>query len=375
MAGARVSGVVPRRTPLYEEHAALRARMVGFAGWEMPIQYSSILEEHERVRTACGAFDLSHMGEFYFRGPGALRWVNWLTTNDAGKLDVGQAQYTLLCIPNGGIVDDVIVYRTAAEELLMVVNAANVDKDRAHVTRDLPGGVRFDDASLATALIAVQGPRASVVVMAVTNLPVREESIERLPPFGVRSARVADVDAIVARTGYTGEDGFEIFLPWDRAPQAWSRVLAAGASNGIAPIGLGARDTLRLECRFMLYGNDIDEGTSPLEAGLGWVVKPDKGEFQGRDAIAKARERPLARRLVGLVVSGGIARHGHEVVRDGAVIGTVTSGTFGPTVRKNIALAYVASEHAAIGTALRVRIRGKDVGATVVKTPWYRRSG
>jgi aminomethyltransferase len=364
-----------RRTPLFEEHRALGAKMVEFAGWEMPIQYSSILDEHERVRTACGAFDLSHMGEFWFRGAGAREWVSWLTTNDVAKLDVGHAQYNLMCLPTGGIVDDVIVYRTAADEYLMVVNAANVAKDREHVTRDLPAGVRFEDASLRTALVAVQGPRASVVVMAVTDLAVREESIEALPPFGVRRARVAGADAVLARTGYTGEDGFEIFVAWDDAPQVWNRVLAAGASNGIGPIGLGARDTLRLECRYMLYGNDIDETTNPIEAGLGWVVKLDKPSFQGRDPIATAKERGVAQKLAGLVVTGGVARHGYEVAKDGVVVGRVTSGTFGPTVRKNIALGYVPTEMAAIGTVLCVRIRGKDVPATVVKTPFYKRAG
>src|SRR5919197_4252840 len=238
----------------------------------------------------------------------------------------------------------------------MVLNAANGAKDRDHVTRELPADVRFEDASLEAALVAVQGPRASVVVMAVTNLPVREESVESLPPFGVRRARVADADAVVARTGYTGEDGFEIFVPWERAPQVWSRILAAGASNGIGPIGLGARDTLRLECRYMLYGNDIDETTNPIEAGLGWVVKLDKGEFQGRQAIVAAKERGPHRKLVGLVVEGGVARHGYEVTENGSVIGAVTSGTFGPTVRKNIALAYVPADRAAIGNAVCVRI-------------------
>jgi aminomethyltransferase len=363
-----------KRTALYDEHRSLGAKMVPFAGWEMPIQYGSILEEHERVRNACGAFDLSHMGEFWFRGAGARAWVSRLTTNDVGRLDVGRAQYNLMCLPSGGIVDDVIVYRTGEDEYLVVVNAANVEKDRAHVTRGLPPDVRFEDASLTTALVAVQGPRASVVVMAVTNLPVREESIEGLPPFGVRRARVADVDAVIARTGYTGEDGFEIFVEWERAPQVWTRVLAAGASNGIAPIGLGARDTLRLECRYMLYGNDIDETTNPIEAGLGWVVKLDKGEFNGREPVASMKERGPSRRLVGLVVDGGVPRHGYEVTKDGDVVGQVTSGTFGPTVRKNIALAYVPVTLAAIGTPLCVRIRGKDVPASVVKTPFYKRA-
>ncbi len=364
-----------KRTSLHEEHLALGARMVPFAGWEMPVQYRSIVAEHQAVRGACGVFDLSHMGEFAFRGPGALAWVSWLTTNDVAALPRGKAQYSLLLRPDGGIVDDVVVYRLADDELLMVVNAANVEKDRAHVTRDLPAGVSFEDASLETALVAVQGPRASVVVMSVTNLRIREASVEDLATFGVMRARVADVDdAIVARTGYTGEDGFELFVPAEKAPQLWTRVLAAGYSNGLVPCGLGARDTLRLEARLMLYGNDIDEATNPLEAGLAWVVKLEKGEFQGRDAVVRAKQRPLAKRLVGLVVDGGVARHGHEVVRDGAVVGVVTSGTFGPTVGKNIALAYVRPALAPVGTTLGVRIRGKDVAATVVKTPWYRRA-
>jgi aminomethyltransferase len=366
--------VALKRTSLYEEHRALGARMIPFAGWEMPVQYSSIVAEHRNVRNACGVFDLSHMGEFFFRGAEAGRWVNWLTTNDVSKLEPGQAQYSLLCTSAGGIVDDVIVYRTGPEEYLMVVNAANIEKDRAHVTRQMPAGVRFEDASEDTALIALQGPRASVVAMSVTNLPIREDSIERLPPFGVRQARVADVDALVARTGYTGEDGFEIFVPAASAPQVWSRILAAGVSNGIAPIGLGARDTLRLECRYMLYGNDIDETTNPYEAGLGWVVKLDKGDFQGSAALRGHKETP-ARKLVGIVTEGGVARHGHEVTSGGSVVGHVTSGTFGPTVGKNIALAYVPRGLAALGTRLAARIRGKDVPASVVKTPWYRRSG
>jgi aminomethyltransferase len=298
-----------KRTPLYEEHVALGARMVPFAGYEMPVQYTSIIAEHETVRSRGGVFDLSHMGEFFFRGPSARRWVNRITTNDATKLAVGQAQYSLLCRDDGGIVDDVIVYRTGDEEFLIVVNAANVRKDREHVTRGIPRDVQFDDASDATALVAVQGPRASVVVMAVTNLPVREESIEGLPSFGVRAARIADVEGIAARTGYTGEDGFELFVPAERASQVWNRLLAAGASNGIAPVGLGARDTLRLECRYMLYGNDIDESTDPYEAGLGWVVKLDKGEFQGRSALARKKEAGPSRKLIGLVVEGGVARH------------------------------------------------------------------
>jgi aminomethyltransferase len=255
----------------------------------------------------------------------------------------------------------------------MVVNAANIAKDFAHVQKHLPAGVGLDDRSAESALIAIQGPRAPTILSTVTDLEVRERSIEGLPAFGVTRARVANSRAIVARTGYTGEDGFEVFVDNDRAKQVWSRLLAAGESTGIIPIGLGARDTLRLEARFSLYGNDIDETTNPIEAGLGWTVKLDK-EFVGRDAIAAAKDAGPARKIVGLEVTGGVARHGHAVVKDGAVVGQVTSGTFGPTVQKNIALAYVPAGLAKIGTDLAVRIRDRDIPAKVVKVPFYKRS-
>lgn len=361
------------RTPLHGEHLALGARMVPFARWEMPIQYpGGIVAEHRAVRGAAGIFDLSHMGELYFRGPAARAALDRLVSSDIAGLERGQARYGLLCNERGTIVDDVIVYRLDEETYLMVVNAANVAKDRAHLQRHLGGDVPLEDASLETALIAVQGPRASVIASAVTDLEIREASIEDLAPFGVIGARVAGVRATVARTGYTGEDGFEIFLPHDRAVGPWSRLLAAGAGLGLVPCGLGARDTLRLEARFSLYGNEIDETTDPIEAGLGWTCKLDK-EFLGRDAIAAAKERGPARRIVGLVVEGGVARHGHAVLSSGSEVGKVTSGTFGPTVGKNIALAYVPSALAKPGTALAVRIRERDVPATVVRTPFFRR--
>ena len=362
------------RTPLFDEHVRAGGKMVDFAGYEMPIQYpTGIVAEHRAVRQNAGLFDLSHMGEFFFTGPGAGPAIDRLVSSDIAGLAVGQARYGLLTNERGTIVDDVIVYRLAEDEHLMVVNAANIEKDRAHIKAHLAPGVGFEDRSAEMALIAIQGPRAATILSSVTDLEIREQSIESLQPFGVVRARVANSRAIVARTGYTGEDGFEVFVDNDRAVQVWSRLMAAGASTGIIPIGLGARDTLRLEARFSLYGNDIDETTGPIEAGLGWTTKLDK-DFIGRDEIAAAKERGPKRKIVGLVVDGGVARHGHDVTKDGAVVGQVTSGTFGPTVQQNIALAYVPTELSKVGTELAVRIRERDVPAKVVKTPFYRRA-
>ena len=252
------------RTPLFDEHVRAGGKMVDFAGYEMPIQYpTGIVAEHRAVRQNAGLFDLSHMGEFFFTGAGAGPAIDRLVSSDIAGLAVGQARYGLLTNERGTIVDDVIVYRLADDEYLMVVNAANIEKDRAHIQAHLVTGVGFEDRSAQMALIAIQGPRAATILSSVTDLEIREQSIESLPPFGVVRARVANSRAIVARTGYTGEDGFEVFVDNDRAVQVWSRLMAAGASTGIIPIGLGARDTLRLEARFSLYGNDIDETTGP----------------------------------------------------------------------------------------------------------------
>ena len=357
-----------RRTPLYEKHRALGAKMVPFAGWEMPIQYAGIVAEHRAVRGAAGLFDLSHMGEFFFEGAGALRALDGLISSDIAGLEVGHARYGLLTNERGTIVDDVITYRVGPERLMVVVNASNIDKDAAHVRRHLPRDVRFDDKSTDMALIAPQGPRAAAILSRVAGM-----NVDDLMPFGVAETTVAGAKATIARTGYTGEDGFEVFVANADAGRVWDAILEAGKDDGIKPIGLGARDTLRLEARFSLYGNDIDETTDPIEAGLGWTCKLDK-EFLGRDRIAKVKESGPTRRIVGLVANGGVARHGHPVAKDGAVVGVVTSGTFGPTVEKNIALAYVPAELAKVGTELAARIREKDVPATVVKVPFYKRS-
>jgi aminomethyltransferase len=356
-----------RRTPLFDKHVKLGAKIVPFAGYEMPIQYEGIVAEHRAVRGHAGLFDLSHMGEFFFKGRGAGSTLDRLVSSDIAGLAVGQARYGLLTNERGTIVDDVIVYRISDGEYMMVVNAANIAKDHAHVLAHLNQDVVFDDRSYATALVAIQGPRAADILASQSDADVRS-----LASFGVTHGRVAGVRATLARTGYTGEDGFEIFLANADAGRVWDALLAAGAQQGIKPIGLGARDTLRLEARFSLYGNDIDETTDPIEAGLGWTCKLDK-EFTGRDVIAAKKAEGPARKIAGLVIDGGVARHGHEVTQNGAVVGRVTSGTYGPTVDKNIALAYVPTPLSKVGTALGVRIRGKDVPATVVKTPFYRR--
>ena len=363
-----------RRTPLYDRHAALGAKMVPFAGYEMPIQYEGIVAEHRAVRGQAGLFDLSHMGEFFFRGRGAGATLDRLVSSDIAGLAVGQARYGLLTNERGTIVDDVIVYRISDGDYMMVVNAANIAKDRAHVLAHLGDDVTFDDRSYSTALVAIQGPQAADILDSQVGSSVRE-----LPSFGVARRHILGhpdrhlvVNATVARTGYTGEDGFEVFVANADAAKVWDALLAGGREAGIKPIGLGARDTLRLEARFSLYGNDIDETTDPIEAGLGWTCKLDK-EFTGRDEIAAKKAAGSKRKLAGLVVEGGVARHGHEVTHEGDVVGRVTSGTFGPTVQKNIALAYVPTALSKVGTALAVRIRGKDVPATVVKTPFYRR--
>jgi len=356
-----------RRTPLFEKHEALGAKMVPFAGYEMPIQYEGIVAEHRAVRGRAGLVDLSHMGEFFFKGRGAGATIDRLVSSDIAGLAVGQARYGLLTNERGTIVDDVIVYRISDGEYMMVVNAANIAKDRAHVLAHLNEDVALDDRSYSTALVAIQGPRAAGILAAETDADVVS-----LPSFGVTQGRVAGARATLARTGYTGEDGFEIFVANADAAKVWDALLLAGRAEGIKPIGLGARDTLRLEARFSLYGNDIDETTDPIEAGLGWTCKLDK-DFTGRDVIAAKKAEGPKRKIAGLVVEGGVARHGHEMTQDGAVVGRVTSGTYGPTVEKNIALAYVPTPLSKLGTVLAVRIRGKDVPATVVKTPFYRR--
>jgi aminomethyltransferase len=340
--------------------------MVPFGGWEMPVQYTGIIEEHRATRAAVGIFDVSHMGEFEVEGPGALAAIQVLTTNDAGALDVGQVQYSVLCHPDGGIIDDLIVYRLASERFMVTVNAGNIDKDWAWVTEHGRSG-RWKNVSGETALVAVQGPRAEGLVARLADGDVASVGY-----YHFVRGRVAGVPVLISRTGYTGEDGFELYVGAGDAERLWAALLAEGARDGAVPVGLGARDTLRLEMKYALYGNDIDETTNPLEAGLGWVVKPAKGEFIGRPAVERVRSEGPARKLVGLeMTERAVARHGYQVLRDGATIGVITSGSYGPSVDKYIAMAYVAAPHAALGTELEVEVRGQGKAARIVRTPFH----
>src|SRR3989440_4436893 len=340
--------------------------VVPFGGWEMPVQYAGIVEEHRAVRAAVGCFDVSHMGEFEVEGRDARAALQRLTTNDVAALEVGQVQYSLLCYPDGGIVDDLTVYRLASDRYMLTVNASNIDKDWRWVTEH-GGGPQWRNVSDATGLVAVQGPKAEALVGRLADADVT-----RIAYYHVTEARVAGTRALISRTGYTGQDGFEIYAPAAYTPPLWSALLEAGRVDGAVPIGLGARDTLRLEMRYALYGNDIDATTNPLEAGLGWIVKPAKGDFIGRDAIEKVRGTGPARKLIGLEMADrSIARHGYRVMKDDRETGVVTSGSYGPSVDRSIALAYVASAHAPIGTELGVEIRGQIRPARVVKTPFH----
>ena len=355
-----------KRTPLYQTHVQAGARMVPFGGWEMPVQYTGIVEEHRTVRSAVGLFDVSHMGEFEVEGPGALAALQTLTTNDVAALQPGQIQYSVLCDPNGTIVDDLTVYRLAEDRFMLTVNASNIDKDWAWVTEH-GRGPRWRNASAETGLIAVQGPRAEALVGRLADRDVTTIGYYRF----ARGA-VAGVPALISRTGYTGEDGFELYVAAGATARLWTALVDAGRADGVAPIGLGARDTLRLEMKYALYGNDIDDTTNALEAGLGWVVKPAKGDFIGREALEKIRAAGVTKKLVGIeMVDRAVARHGYPVLKDGRPAGIVTSGSYGPSVDRYIAIAYVQTALAAVGTALAVEIRGQAKAARVVKTPFY----
>ena len=359
---------MPLRTPLYETHVRAGARIVEFAGWEMPVQYAGILDEHQAVRTRAGLFDVSHMGEVIFRGPKALEALNRVFTNDLSKVADGQAQYGCLCRESGGIVDDVVVYRRAADDLLVCVNAANRAKDfewlRAHA-----GGADVSNESDEWAQLALQGPLAPQILQRLTKVNLSAVKTYRFAP-----GEVAGIPSLVARTGYTGEDGFEVFCPSAKAPQLWAALMEAGRPEKLEPAGLGARDSLRLEMAYRLYGSDMDDGTTPLEAGLAWVVKLDKGDFVGRDALVKQKEAGVPRKLVGFTLTEpGIPRHGYPVLRDGRKVGDVTSGTKSPSLGIPVGLAYVPTALAAEGSTFAVEIRGRAVAARVVKTPFYTR--
>lgn len=358
-----------KRTPLNEVHRQMGARMVPFAGWEMPVQYGSILEEHRAVRTRAGLFDISHMGEIEIKGKDALAFVQFLTANDASPLEVGQVQYSALLYEDGTFVDDITVYRLGIDHFMLTVNAANADKDYEWITSHLRGNVEVKNKSDEIALLALQGPKA-------------EQILQRLTPVDLSAIRyyrfarglILGFPALISRTGYTGEDGFEIYLENAAALPVWQRILEAGRDVGVVPVGLGARDTLRLEAKMALYGNDIDDKHTMLEADLERYVKFEKGEFIGREALLKQKQEGVKRKLVGFEMVGrGIPRSHYKIAKEGREIGEVTSGGYAPWLEKNIGLGYVPIELSEIGAEFDIVIRGQAIPARVVPTPFYKR--
>jgi aminomethyltransferase len=359
-----------RSTPLNSVHRALGAKMVDFGGWDMPVQYSGIIDEHNAVRNSVGVFDVSHMGEIEIRGPEAAELTDFVTTNAVGKLKHWQAHYSGLLYEHGGFVDDILVHKVADDHFFLCVNASNQDKDFDHIASHNRFDCVVENAGERYAQIAIQGPKAAATLQKMT--PVDLSGIKY---YWFTDGEVSGTRARIAHTGYTGEDGFEIYVPPADAERTWRLVMGAGAEFGIKPCGLGARNTLRLEAKMALYGHEIDASISPLEAGLGWIAKLDKGEFVGRAALVKQKESGLTRGLVGFEMTGrGIGRDGYEVFLDGAAAGWVTSGSPSPTLNKNIGLCYLPREHAVPGRNIQIMIRNQPVDAVTVETPFYQRA-
>jgi aminomethyltransferase len=359
-----------KRTAFYSVHQRLGAKIVPFAGYEMPVMYTSILDEHRTVRNAVGVFDVSHMGEFEIAGPDALALVQSVTTNDASKLTPGKVQYSAMCYPDGGIVDDLLVYRIADDKFMLVVNAANLTKDFEWIRSNIGGlSATCTDLSDATSLLAIQGPASLKTLRKLTAV-----NLEEIPYYAFRKGTLAGVEMLISRTGYTGELGYEIYFE-SSVPTGeliWKTVMEAGAEFGIKPIGLGARDTLRLEMGFCLYGNDIDQTTNPLEAGLGWITKMEKGAFLGQNVLREVKQQGLKRKLVGFTVDDPKAfpRHGYEIKSKENILGHVTSGTVSPVLEKGIGMGYVNTAAAAPGTMVEIVIRDRHVPARIVPLPF-----
>ncbi|MFN0170264.1 MAG: glycine cleavage system aminomethyltransferase GcvT [Bryobacteraceae bacterium] len=359
-----------KATPLNSVHRASGAKMVDFGGWDMPVQYSGIIVEHLTVRNAVGLFDVSHMGEIEVQGPEAERLVNHVATNDASKLKLGQAHYSALLYEHGGFVDDILVHKVAEDYFFICVNASNQEKDFDHIRQQNRFDAEVIFASERYAQIAVQGPKALDTLQKLTATP-----LAGIRYYWFTDGKVSGAAARIARTGYTGEDGFEVYVDPADAERLWKEILAAGAEFGIKPAGLGARNTLRLEAKMALYGHEIDATITPWEADLGWIVKMDKGDFVGRDALVKQQQAGVRRKLIGFEMLGrGIGRDGYEVLLDGAPAGWVTSGSPAPTLNRNIGLCYLPMERAAVGQAIEVMVRNQAVDAVTVATPFYKRS-
>ena len=359
-----------RATPLNSVHRALGAKMVDFGGWDMPVQYSGIIEEHNAVRTSVGVFDVSHMGEIEIRGPEAAHLTDFVTTNSVRKLKTGQAHYSGLLYDHGGFVDDILVHKVADDHFFLCRNASNQEKDFEHIRSQNRFNAVVDFAGDRFTQLAIQGPQARATVQKLTPI-----DLSAIKYYWFTDGEVCGLSARIAHTGYTGEDGFELYVAPAEAERLWNEVMRAGAEFGIRPCGLGARNTLRLEAKMALYGHEIDASISPLEADLAWIVKLDKGDFVGRQALLKQKESGLTRKLVGFEMCGrGIGRDGYEVLLDGAPAGWVTSGSPGPTVGKNIGLCYLPIAQAQPGQAIQIMIRNQPVDAVTVETPFYKRA-
>ncbi|MEO5989155.1 MAG: glycine cleavage system aminomethyltransferase GcvT [Candidatus Eisenbacteria bacterium] len=357
-----------KHTPFYEFHRAAGAKLVDFAGFEMPVRYTGDVREHQAVRTSAGLFDISHMGEFDVRGPGGAEFLDQLLTNDVAALEVGQALYSPMCRPDAGIVDDLLVYRYD-DHFMVVVNASNIAKDFEWMAQHKPASVSFEDHSDRTALLAVQGPKAADILR--EHVP---EAVLELGYYRFTTGLLFGIPATISRTGYTGEDGFELYFAPEHGDRVWEGLIEAGRPHELELIGLGARDTLRLEMGYMLYGNDIDDGTTPLEAGLGWTVKLKKHEFHGKAVLEKQKTDGLKRRLVGIQLDGRrVLRHGMTLTCSDRDVGVVTSGTFSPSLERPIGMGYVESGAAAIGTALEVQAGSNSLPARVTARPFYTR--
>ncbi len=356
-----------KRTPLYPKHLQHGGKIIDFGGWELPVQYTSIIEEHKHVRSAAGLFDVSHMGEIAVKGSSALAFVQHLITNDISSAVPGQAVYSPMCYPGGGVVDDLLVYKKSNEDILLVVNAANTDKDFDWIKQNIIETVEVENISERIAQLAVQGPLAQQILQKVCNYDLGKIKFYHF----TENVDIGGKTALVSRTGYTGEDGFEIYVDAKDAENVWDTLISAGDGT-LKPAGLGARDTLRFEAALPLYGNELSKDISPIEAGLGMFVKPDKGEFIGKDVLTEQKNQGVSRKLVGFeIIERGVPRSHFDIERDGKIIGFVTSGSFAPTLNKTLGMALVSKEFSEIGTQFDVIIRNKAVKAIVVKKPFY----
>ena len=357
-----------KKTPLNDFHKVLNAKMINFGGWEMPLLYNSVIEEHHAVRKTAGLFDVSHMGEINISGPKAKEFLQHVITNDIEKLSEGKILYTVMCYQDGGIVDDLLVHKVAEDFFMLCVNANNTLSDFQWLSENQITGTRVINASAENSQLALQGPTAEEILQNIADIDLKE-----IEYYHFRTGKTAQVETLIARTGYTGEDGFEIYCKPDSAEHLFRNILEAGKKNGIMPVGLGARDTLRLEMGYALYGHEIDRNCNPLEANLAWIVKFDKGDFIGKEALIKLKESGLNRKLVGFeMIDRGIPRAGYKIFKNSNETGEVVSGTFSPSLKKAIATGYVAVEHANIGEEIEINIHEKKRRGKIVKTPFYR---